>query len=354
MAVVCPADGPMVETYRRHAAAIWTMDLGHAFDPRAVVRLARIMADARVEVAHTRLWNADVLGGLAARRARIPVLVASVHGGYHQPTGVTGLRRLRRALLSHGYRAIYRCFDCVHVGGSYTRDDLVTRPGIRVDPRIIRLIPNGLDLDRVAPHLGAGHELVRRPRAEPRIITVANLVPMKGHEWVLRAMPQVLAGCPGARCVFAGDGPLRRHLERLAAHLGVAARVTFAGEIADPLPLVRASDVFVLPSIASEGVSIALLEALALGTPVVGSRVGGIPQGLDDGRVGLLVLPAEPGALAAAILRVLGDPALARRLSSAGQEYVRSRFSARASTECLAALYWDLAVRKGIREPASA
>lgn len=142
---------------------------------------------------------------------------------------------------------------------------------------------------------------------------------MKGHEWVLRAMPQVLAGCPGARCVFAGDGPLRRHLERLAAHLGVAARVTFAGEIADPLPLVRASDVFVLPSIASEGVSIALLEALALGTPVVGSRVGGIPQGLDDGRVGLLVLPAEPGALAAAILRVLGDPALASDCRARGR-----------------------------------
>jgi glycosyltransferase involved in cell wall biosynthesis len=350
MSVVCPADGPLVETYRRHAAAVWTMDLGHVFDPRAIVRLARIMSDERVELAHTRLWNADVLGGLAARRARVPIRVASVHGGYHQPIGVTGPVRLRRALLSRGYRAIYRCFDCVQVGGCYMRDDLITRPGIRVDPRIVQLIPNGLDLDRVAPHLGAGREFVRRLHAEPQIITVANLIPMKGHEWVLRAMPQVLAGCPGARCVFAGDGPLRRDLERLAGHLGVDARVTFAGEVANPLPLVRRSDVFVLPSIASEGVSIALLEALALGTPVVGSRVGGIPQGLDDGRAGLLVPPAEPRALANAILSVLGDPALARRLSSAGQEHVRARFSGEVSTQRLAALYWDLARWKGIRE----
>jgi glycosyltransferase involved in cell wall biosynthesis len=346
--VVCPDGGPMVPEYRRHAAAVWTMDLGRVFDPRVVARLVAIMRQTRAELVHTQLWNADVLGALAARRAGIPILVTTVHGAYYQPIGVAGIARIRQAVLSRSYRAIYRRFDRVVAVARYVRDDLAERPGMRVEPSAIDVIPNGLDFDRVDRHCGVERAFASRP-GPPRIVTVANLFAMKGHEQLLRAMPAVLAACPEVRCLLIGDGPRRAELESFTGRLGLADRVTFAGSVVDPLKIVRESDVFVLPSLGAEGSPIAVLEALALGTPVVATRAGGIPEVLVDGRTGLLVAPGEPAALAGAILNVLGDAALARRLSRAGREDVRARFAASATAARLETLYADAADRKGIR-----
>jgi rhamnosyl/mannosyltransferase len=162
-------------------------------------------------------------------------------------------------------------------------------------------------------------------------------------------MPRVLAACPGARCTLVGDGPRRHELEALAERLGLGDRVTFVGSVADPLALLQTGDLFVLPSVAAEGAPMALLEALALGTPTVATRAGGIPEVVDDGRTGLLVPPGDPAALAGAMLRVLGDAALASRLSRAGREDARTRFAASSTTARLETLYSRLAGLAGIR-----
>jgi glycosyltransferase involved in cell wall biosynthesis len=346
--VVCPGHGPMFSEYRRYAAAVWTMPLHRLFDPRAIVRLAGLIAETRAEVVHTHLWNADVLGALAARRARVPILVTTVQGAYHQAIGAAGIARMRRALLGRTYRIIYGCFDRVVAVARYVRDDLAGRPGIRVDPGLVEIIPNGLDVDRIDRYARVGSRFTSPLRARPRIVAVANLVPLKGHTWLLRAMPRVLAAYPGARCLLVGDGPCRRELEALARRLGLDDRVTFLGSVVDPLGLVSESDVFVLPSL-TEGAPLALLEAMALGTPVVATRVGGVPEIVDDRRTGLLVASGDSAALADAMLNVLGDVALAGRLSLAGREHVRTRFAASTTTAQLGALYADLARTKGVR-----
>lgn len=342
--VACHGSGPMFDDYRRHAAAAWPLDLGRVFDPRAVDRLARRMADARADIVHTQLWNADVLGVLAARRARVPIAISTVQGAYHPLVGVAGLARWRRRVLGLTYRAIYRRFDRVVAVSHAVRDDLVARRGLRVNPRRILVIPNALDLDRIeaalaTPPPGAG---------ERRIVAVANLVPVKGHEWLIRAAPRIRSACPDARLLLVGDGPCRASLERLVRDVGVADVVTFAGSVRNPLPLVRASAVFVLPSLGG-GLPVALLEALAVRTPVVASRAGSIPEVVEDGRTGLLVPPGDARALADAVVRLLGDPDLARRLREAGAETIRTRFLASAVVPRIEALYSALAEPKRIR-----
>ena len=142
-----------------------------------------------------------------------------------------------------------------------------------------------------------------------------------------RTVAAVLAAHPQTRFVLAGDGEIRTAMIGLADRLGVGGSVTFPGEIADSLELMRASDLVVIPSI-SEGLPISLVEAMALGRCVVTTGVGGIPEVVEDG-VSARVVPArDPEALAAAMLELLGDNALERQLGARAQLVAAERFSA--------------------------
>ena len=158
---------------------------------------------------------------------------------------------------------------------------------------------------------------------------VGNLYPVKGHRYLLDAAPRILARCPSTVFVFAGRGDCEADLREQARHLGIATRVRFLGLRRDVPALLSTGDVFVQPSL-SEGLSIAILEAMAAAKPVVTTRVGGNPELVADGETGLLVEPKDAGALAAAVIRVLTDAAEARRLGGqrtrAGQELLLHRW----------------------------
>jgi glycosyltransferase involved in cell wall biosynthesis len=329
VSVAYHGSGPMVADYRAHAARAWSLDLANIFDRRTRTRLSTLMRETNAQVVHTHLWNGDVLGGLAARRAGIPA-VATVYGAYHLPIGVTGLRGLRRHVLSQTFRAIYRSFDRVIAISQYVRDDLSGRAGLAARRSTIDVIYPGVDrVQIVSQAVAAADRRDTRPGDDqPRIINVANFFPIKGQEWLLRALPLVLARFPRVRCVFTSDGPDRRPMEALAANLGVRGQVDFEGGTTTSrlFDLMSDSDVFVFPSL-SEGFGLAILEAWASGIPVVASRVGAIPEIIEHERTGLLVPPRDPGALANAIIAVLSDRALAQRLADAGREALRTRFS---------------------------
>jgi glycosyltransferase involved in cell wall biosynthesis len=331
--VAHPGGGPMAEQYRAAAARTRALDASSVFAPRTVRRLASWMREERAQLVHTHLWNADVLGGLAARQAGLPA-VSTVYGAYHLPIGVAGLRGLRRRALSRAYRAIYARFDRVIALSEYIRKDLIERAGIRAPGAAIETIYPGFEPEGPLPDgLGAGH--TGAPRS---IVSVGNLFPIKGQEWLLRAMPRVLERLPGTTCALIGDGPERGRLESLAAELGLGDRVAFLGTVANPLERVSRAGVFVLPSV-SEGLPLAILEAWRLGVPVVASKAGGIPEAVEDGRSGLLVPPRDPARLADALVAVLSDSGLARRLAEAGREAVRVRFAFDAMLDRTIALY---------------
>jgi len=178
--------------------------------------------------------------------------------------------------------------------------------------------------------------------------TVGRLEERKGHEHFLRAARAMLAAANGLRpqVVIVGDGPLRGRLARQAGELGVAESVRFTGAVEDVRVPLAAMDVFVLPSRA-EGMSNALLEAMAAGLPVVATAVGGTSEVLDAGRTGLLVPPDDASALATEILGLLEDPARATRLGRAAQGHVAEAFSAPAMVARLERLYEERLVACG-------
>jgi glycosyltransferase involved in cell wall biosynthesis len=176
-------------------------------------------------------------------------------------------------------------------------------------------------------------------------LCVASLQEYKGHAVLLRALasdPQL----DQVRLELVGGGELRPELERLAAELGIADRVTFAGTCDEEAVRARlqAADLFVLASIVAadgqmEGVPVALMEALACGVPTVATRLSGIPELVVDGWTGLLAPPGDPAALAEAIARTLADPEAAQRRSRAGRQLVEEDFDIRSSGPRMAALF---------------
>ena len=210
-------------------------------------------------------------------------------------------------------RARYRASRIIAVS-QFVKDSVIASglPAGQVD-----VVYDGVELPDLTP-----------PRSPSRRLgCVGYLLPEKGQELPIRALPLVLARYPDASLVLAGDGPRRAALERLAAELGMARAVEFAGHVEDVAAVYRSLDVFLFPSLA-EPLGSALLTAMAYGLPVVARASGAVPEVIEEGRNGLAVGGEEPGAFADAILRLFDDAALAARLGAAARETIEQRFSA--------------------------
>jgi glycosyltransferase involved in cell wall biosynthesis len=218
-----------------------------------------------------------------------------------------------------------------------------------VSEQRICLLPNGIDLT-VYEEIAACRAR-RTPSAPGAVLTVlcpARLAYQKGQDVLLKAWRTVQEHIPAARLILAGDGPLRRQLERLAADLGVSDSVEFAGLVGDVRALLAAADGFVLPS-RYEGMSNALLEAMATGLPCVATRVSGSEEVIVDGQSGLLVPPENPDALATALLTVLTDPERARTLGRSARARVECAFDQRRVMDQLSELYRSLVMNDHTR-----
>ena len=215
------------------------------------------------------------------------------------------------------------------------RSESVVRPTMRQAARLVlpsgflqevfdahgmpgTVVPNIVDLSRFRPGPPAP------PEAPPRLLVARNLEPLYDNASALRAFAIVRRHHPAARLVVAGSGPEGPALERLAIELGLDDAVRFAGRVGrdEMAALLRDSSVALNPSLA-DNMPNSVLEALASGVPVVSTNVGGVPFIVADGTSALLVPPRDPQAMAAAVLRLLGDPALAARLAAAGLQEAR-------------------------------
>jgi glycosyltransferase involved in cell wall biosynthesis len=202
------------------------------------------------------------------------------------------------------------------------------------------------------------------PVEAPLVAVFARLHPVKGIEYFLDAAASLAARFPLARFLVVGEGcivrdgvivpsPYRHELEDYAARLGLAERVVFTGFRRDVPELLREVAVSVLPCISNEGLSNSVLESMAAGAPVVATTVGGNPEIVEDGRTGLLVPPADSGALAGAIARLLEDRELAERLGRAARQRVADHFSVEQMVRRTERLYVDLLGRKRRPQPAA-
>jgi glycosyltransferase involved in cell wall biosynthesis len=213
----------------------------------------------------------------------------------------------------------------------------------------VAMIPNGVDTERYGLANAAGH--VDRGRVagavraelglddETRLIAmVGTLKEVKGHCYMIRAMTELAPRFPDLHLLLVGDGELRASLEAQVADATLSHRIHFMGSRSDVPDLLAASDLFVLPSL-WEGLSMALLEAMATGLPIVASEVSGTVQAIVPGEHGLLIPPGEPRAIVDAISALLSDPDRAHKMGAAARARVNAEFSARKQAQDHLELY---------------
>ncbi|MBF0425313.1 MAG: glycosyltransferase family 4 protein [Magnetococcales bacterium] len=204
------------------------------------------------------------------------------------------------------------------------REQLIVRNGH--PPEQVTSIPTGIDVQRFCP---GDRQQARRQLGLPAdaflIGIVAVMRTWKGHHILLEAFKELTASDP--RLVFVGDGDRWEDLKRQIAVLGLGDRVRMVGNQVDVVPWLRALDLFVLPSLANEGVPQVVLQAMACGLPVIGSAIGGIAEVIDDGRTGLLVPAGDARALARALAALIDHPERRRALARAAQAGVDPRFT---------------------------
>jgi glycosyltransferase involved in cell wall biosynthesis len=297
------------------------IDVAGRVDFGAVLRLGLLLRRRKIDLLHTHDYKTTIMGVAAAAIARVP-LVASLHGD----TGESQAVRLYEWL---NYRALRFCDRVVAVS-----PQLRDRAAPFVEARRLIQIDNGVDIVALRTRRTAGRDLraeIGVPAGAPLLGMVGRLAPEKAHVVMIEALARLEA--PGAppHLVIVGDGPLREETEAAARRLGVDDRVHLLGVRTDLPDIYPALTILIQPSL-TEGLPLVVLEAAALGVPVVASRVGAIPTVLEDGAAGVLVPVGDVAALAAAVRGLLADPTRARALGARAAARVESSYSARVMT----------------------
>jgi glycosyltransferase involved in cell wall biosynthesis len=206
----------------------------------------------------------------------------------------------------------------------------------------------GIDPDAVRAGKGARAVLAAElgiDPAGPLVGSVCRLIEVKGIDYALRAFWHIAEMIPDAHYIIAGDGPLRRELERAARGFGLEDRVHFLGWRDDAHGVIAALDVLLAPSL-QEGFGLVLLEAMALRVPIIASRVSAIPEVVADGETGLLVEPRDSEGLASALSTLIGNPALAREMGEKGRARLEAQFTAARMIEETRAAYESMGARR--------
>jgi glycosyltransferase involved in cell wall biosynthesis len=272
-------------------------------DLRAVRALIKILRDFRADLVHSHEFTMAIYGAAAAKRADARHVI-TMHGGLYYATAWR-----RRAALRWATRR-----SAALVGVSVATAQAL-RDILGIDDSKVHVVPNGIPLrtgarDRLRTELGlAPGELL--------IVSVGSLYPVKGHAVLIDALAK-LRDRRGWSLAIAGRGEEEPRLRAQAAAAGIGDRVHFLGFRDDIADILAAGDLFTMPSL-SEGLPLALVEAMSFGLPVVVTRVGGVPEVVTDGVEGLLVPPSDPGALAAALGALLDDASRRRQMGDAAR-----------------------------------
>lgn len=298
-------------------------------------RLAKLIREWRPTIVHCRNWNSwldSVMGRLlSGHRCR---LVWSFHGFAAHDDFPLRRRLSSRLLARMSDRLVAVCRDAATRFGSATG----------LDPDRFAVLYNGTDLDRFQP---GDRQQCRQALGLPAdahiAVTVASLVPVKNHATLLQAIAKLPSNTSQQNLfVWLGDGAERDSLQHKREHLELSERVLMPGKSDRVADYLAAADLFVLPS-QLEGMSNAILEAMATGLPVIAGDVGGNPELVVHEETGLLVDPLDAEQMATALARLLSDPRLRERLGQAGRRRAEQLFSLPAMMRAYGGLYRELA-----------
>ncbi len=315
-------------------------------DLAALIRLTRFLVKRRYHIVHTHNSKTGFIGRLAGKLARVPVVVHTVHGfSFHDqepPLRRRLFRFLERAAAGWADRTIFISQPLI----DWARTERILKKGQPVEK-----IYSGIELEKFRPATAAQRLEARNRWGMPESAFVVGIVSKlwegKGHATLIEAFSRWSTAAQNSRLVIVGEGPLRAELEASACRKGLGRKIRFTGFQPDVASILAMFDLAVLPSY-FEGMGRVLLEAMAMGIPVIGSDVGGIPDLLRHGREGFLVPPGDPSALASAVRVIIDDPHLAAAMGRAGRKRVSGQFSARKMVQDIERVYLEALEEKGV------
>jgi len=276
----------------------------------------------RPDIIHTQLETSDILGSLGAKLLGIPS-ISTVHT-LDVPS--SRMKKYWRNLLR--WNCLKLIAKRVIVVSEFTRQHYI---GLGFNKKKLLTIYNGIDLNQFIQKeitRPCKKEIFGLPDDSVVITTVAVLRELKGLQYMLYAIPGLMAKIPNLYYAIVGDGDYRETLENLARSLGISDRVVFMSHRTDIPKILAASNLFVYPTL-KDALPTALLEAMAAGVPIVASKIGGVPEIIENDVSGLLVPPASPSSFTEACLRLLCNPDLANRLTTAARDTINQRFDIR-------------------------
>jgi glycosyltransferase involved in cell wall biosynthesis len=242
-------------------------------------------------------------------------------------------------------RRIQNLSGVVLANATPIRDALIAEDGFA--PEKLRVIHNGVDTMKFQLGLRDRESLFPGTESQKLVVLVGNMhTDVKGHPWLINAAPAVLKEFPQTRFVFAGDGEAGATFQEQAARLGLQSNFMFLGRRRDIPDVLANCDIAVLPSRA-EGLPNAVLEYMAAGLPTIASSVGGNSELVEDGITGLLVPPEDSAAISTALLRLLRDPELSRKMAERGRKVAVENYSFERLIREVDALYTELLRRRG-------
>jgi len=329
--VACPGGGELEKQLRRQGIKVYTFEGGeNSANIAHIKKLKQIISRENVDIVHT---HASLAGRIAGKLSGCKVVMTR-HG--LSGSGKGPVKRLISRIVSKLFT------DRIIAISRAVKIDLIDSG---VPAEMITIIHNGIDLSKFANVKGTLRKELGLSPDIPIVGIVARLVPEKGYEYAINAFYHVLKDIPSAHLVIIGNGPLEDSLKKMCETLEIRENVVFLGYREDVENLEADFDLFVLPSI-REGLSLALLEAMALGKPAVAAETGGIPEIIKHRTNGILVPPGNDKYLAEAIKELLSDREQAKILGIAARKTVFEKFSSTAMIQKVEKLYMELLKHK--------
>lgn len=323
--IICASrGGSIAEALEREGTPVRVLGLS-SYYPSGIVEMARALREVRPDVVHSHGHFAGVLARGAALWAGIKTVVHHLH------TIDTTLKRRHRELERLLATVTSRIVCCSGAVAEHARRDL------HLPERMTTVVPNGID---PPPEVDATAQLKQLETPTPPLIgCLGGLAYHKGQEVLIRALDSIAQEVPVGTALFIGEGNSREALESRARSAPPGWSVRFLGRRADARSLLAATDIVAVPSIEREGFSLAALEAMDAARPVVASRVGGLPEIVEDGVTGRLVEPGDPVALADAITSIWSSPDRGLGMGAAGRRRVDSLYRGTMMARRISALY---------------
>jgi sugar transferase (PEP-CTERM/EpsH1 system associated) len=328
--VVClyNGDGAVAQEIRALGISVLDAQMRHKANLFALLRLYRHIRRTRPTILHTSLFHANLPGRVLGRLAGVPIVICSERTMAMESEWRYWLNRWTIGLV-----------DRVIAVSAKVRDFCVSHICLPAEKLVV--IYNGVDLPDSPTSREQARAELGLPLDDLVVGTVSRLDPVKGVDVLIHTLTQL----SDTILVVIGDGPERAVLETLASRLGVADRIYWAGHRRDVPNLLPAFDLFVQPSL-HEGLPNAILEAMAVGLPVIATAVGGTPEIVIDGVTGVLIPPRDSSALAGAMAMLLSDQNLRHGMGRAGRERVANHFAVRHMIEQTEQLYEQLLLER--------